>query len=396
MTFKSLLALCFGVLSYAGVAHADVVTDWNMKVAQITIAGRLSPPDSWEVIATAGVAVADALAAISGKPPLLAKLDRTPNAAPEAAIAAASRDVLLKMVPDQKAATEEAYQAALAKLPDAGKGIGTRLGSAAADAVIAARKVDQQPVESYRPLTTAGKYVPTLLPVSLTTSLRHPWVLEKCDQFRPGPPPELTSEGWARDYNEIKAIGAKNKSTRTPQQTEIAQFWAATHPIIFLPLVYSAANRDVANNARYLAIVAMAADDSLGAVFDAKYAYNFWRPVTAIRNGDIDGNDATERDASWLPFLDAPMHPEYPCAHCIVAGTIGALIKAVSAGKEIKLSTTSPSAPGKTRDWSNVDEFMQEVALARILDGVHYRNSTEVGTDMGKKIGEFTASKYLK
>jgi hypothetical protein len=90
------------------------------------------------------------------------------------------------------------------------------------------------------------------------------------------------------------------------------------------------------------------------------------------------------------------MHPEYPCAHCIVSGTVGTLIKAVSSGKEMKLSTTSPTAPAKTRSWSNVDEFMQEVAFARILDGVHYRTSTEVGTDMGKKIGEFAAAKYLK
>jgi hypothetical protein len=384
MPFKSLSLWCLGIVGYAAVAHADVVTDWNMKVAQITAAGRLSPPDSWEVIATAGVAASDALAAISGQPPFLAKLDRT------------SREVLLKMIPDQKAATEDAYKAALATLPDAGKDIGTRLGSAAAQAVITARKVDQQAVESYRPLTTAGKYVPTLLPVSLTTSLRQPWVLEKCEQFRPEPPPELTSEVWARDYNEIKALGAKDKSTRTSEQTEIAQFWVATHPIIYLPVVYSAANRDTAYNARYLAVVAMAVDDALGAIFDAKYTYNFWRPVTAIRNGDIDGNDATERDASWLPFIDTPMHPEYPCAHCIVSGTVGTLIKAVSSGKEMKLSTTSPTAPAKTRSWSNVDEFMQEVAFARILDGVHYRTSTEVGTDMGKKIGEFAAAKYLK
>ena len=100
-----------------------------------------------------------------------------------------------------------------------------RLGLAAAQAVIAARKVDQEPVESYRPLTTAGKYVPTLLPIALTTDLRKPWLLDFCEQFRPGPPPELTSDAWARDYNEIKALGAKNKSKRTPEQTEIAQFW---------------------------------------------------------------------------------------------------------------------------------------------------------------------------
>src|ERR1051325_9325800 len=166
--------------------------------------------------------------------------------------------VLLTMVPDQKAAIEDAYKAALASLPDAGKEKGVRLGVAAAQAVITARKVDQEPVESYRPLTTAGKYVPTAIPASLTAALRKPWALESCEQFRPGPPPELTSDVWARDYNEIKVLGAKTNSKRTPEQTEIAQFWAATHPVIYLPIAYSMANRDMAYNARYLAVVAMA------------------------------------------------------------------------------------------------------------------------------------------
>ena len=239
-----------------------------------------------------------------------------------------------------------------------------------------------------------------MLPVSLTVALRKPWVLESCEQFRPGPPPALDSMTWARDYNEIKALGARANSQRTPEQTEIARFWTATNPIVHLPIVHSVAEmpgRDPVSNARLLAIISMAATDSLGAVFDAKYTYNFWRPVTAIRNGDIDGNDATERDPSWLSLIDTPMHPEYPCAHCIVSGAIGTLLKAALAGTPSpKLTTSSPTAPDKPRSWANSDEFMAEVALARIYDGVHYRTSTEVGTAMGIKIGEFAASKYLK
>jgi hypothetical protein len=146
-----------------------------------------------------------------------------------------------------------------------------------------------------------------------------------------------------------------------------------------------------------LAVLSMAVDDALGAVFDAKYTYNFWRPVTAIRNGDIDGNEATERDASWLPFIDTPLHPEYPCAHCIVAGTVGTVLKAALADTPSpKLTATSPTAPNKPRSWNNPDEFVKEVALARIYDGVHYRTSAEVGTAMGIKIGDFVTSKYLK
>jgi hypothetical protein len=143
------------------------------------------------------------------------------------------------------------------------------------------------------------------------------------------------------------------------------------------------------------AAVAQASDDALIAVFDAKYHYAFWRPVTAIRNGDQDGNDATERDPSWLPLIDTPMHPEYPCAHCIVSGAVGTVLKAdIGAGPTPILSTTSATANGAERSWTSLDDFMQEVANARIYDGVHYRNSTEVGTAMGKRIGELSARRF--
>ena len=175
--------------------------------------------------------------------------------------------------------------------------------------------------ETYRPHTTAGVYVPTVIPVVPQWPQRKPWVMTSAAQFRPGPPPTLTSEVWARDYNEIKALGGKNSTRRTAEQTEIARFWEATAPPIYHGVVRSVATvpgREVTQNARLFAAVTQATDDALIAVFDAKYHYNFWRPVTAIRNGDIDGNDATERDPSWTPFIDTPMHPEYPCAHCIL------------------------------------------------------------------------------
>jgi hypothetical protein len=138
-------------------------------------------------------------------------------------------------------------------------------------------------------------------------------------------------------------------------------------------------------------------DDAGIAILDAKYHYNFWRPVTAIRNGDTDGNEATERDPSWTPFIDTPMHPEYPCAHCIVAATVGTLLQAeIGTGPMPTLTTTSDTAPGAARSWTKIDDFMQEVANARIYDGVHYCTSTEVGTDMGKKIGKLVAAKYFQ
>ena len=147
--------------------------------------------------------------------------------------------------------------------------------------------------------------------------------------------------------------------------------------------VAEAPGRDATDNARLLAVAAMAMDDALIAVFDAKYTYNLWRPVTAIRNAEGD-----VRDPGWTPFIDTPMHPEYPCAHCIVSASLGAVLEAeIGSGPTPLLRSSSSTAGGAVRTWKTVGDFVQEVAVARIYDGVHYRTSTEVGTDMGKKVG---------
>jgi hypothetical protein len=209
----------------------------------------------------------------------------------------------------------------------------------------------------------------------------------------------LTSEAWARDYNEVKALGGKNSTRRSPEQSDIARFWDYSLPSIYHGVVRSVAEapgRDVMQNARLFAIAAQAMDDALIAVFDAKYHYHFWRPATAIRNGDIDGNDATERDAGWVPLIDTPMHPEYPAGHGILAGTVHAVLQAeVGRNRMPTLSTTSPTAKGATRRWSNIEDFSREVADARVYGGMHHRFSAEVGIAMGKQIGALAAQKFL-
>ena len=381
-------------------AWADVVTDANTKAAEI--ASRLpGTPPAVRAMAFVQVSVFEAVNAITGRyPSSRVKIAAPPGASVDAAVAASTRTVLLKLVPTQQAAIEADYQAALKSLPDsAAKAGGIAVGEQAAAACLA-REDGMGVPDTYRPHTTAGVYVPTLLPAVPNWGKRKPWVMSGGDQFRPGPPPSLTSETWARDYNEIKAIGGKNSVQRSPEQTAIAKFWEATAPAVYWPVVRSVAStpgRDAPESARLLAVAAMAMDDGLVAVFDAKYTYNFWRPVTAIRNGDLDGNDATERDPSWTPFIDTPMHPEYPCAHCIVSASLGAVLEAELAGRPSpKLSSTSSTAGGVERTWSSVDEFVREVAVARIYDGVHYRNSTEVGSAMGKKIGELAVKSFPK
>jgi hypothetical protein len=218
-------------------------------------------------------------------------------------------------------------------------------------------------------------------------------------QFRPGPPPALASDTWARDYNEVKALGGKTSARRSAEQTEIARFWEFSLPPIYHGVVRSVATmpgREVTENARLFAAVAQAMDDAMISVFDAKYHYNFWRPATAIRNGDIDGNDATEREVSWTPFIDAPMHPEYPSAHSILAGAVGAVLQAeIGDGQMPVLTTSSPTAKGVERRWTSIDDFTREVSNARIYEGVHYRVSTEVGAAMGKRIGELAVTRRL-
>lgn len=388
----------------AAAVHADAVTDWNVKANDIIVAGRVGPAPANRALAIANVAVFDAVNAITGRYAASGRvvLDAAPAASVEAAVAAAMRGTLGKLLVPQQAEIDAAYQAALATVPDgAARSAGIAVGEKAAAAILALRGGDGATApDSYVPFSMPGVYVPTTSPAVPHWGKRTPWVLTSSDQLRPGAPPALSSEVWARDYNEIKALGGKTSTQRSAAQTEIARFWEATQPVIYYPLARAVAlqpGRDVTQNARLLAAVGMAMDDALIAIFDAKYAYNFWRPVTAIRNGDKDGNDATARDPMWAPFIDTPMHPEYPCAHCVVSASLGAVLQAeIGNGPVPRLATTSPTAPGVTRSWTSIAEFTQEVANARIYDGVHFRNSTEVGTALGRKVGEMVAAKALR
>ena len=394
-TWTAILAAV--ILLGAASARADVVTDANAKAADIA-SKHPATPIAVRTMAIVQVSVFEAVNAITGRyPEHRVQITAAPGASADAAVAAATRTVLLKLIPVQQAAIETDYQAALKAVPDArSKADGIAVGEQAAAAVVASCADDGAvALDTYRPHATPGVYVPTLLPAVPHWGKRRPWVMTSGDQFRPGPPPSLSSDTWKRDYSEIKALGAKNSTQRTPEQTAIARFWEATAPAVYWPVARSVAGapgRDATENARLLAVAAMAMDDALIAVFDAKYAYNLWRPITAIRNAEGDA-----RDPGWTPFIDTPMHPEYPCAHCIVSGALGAVLAAeIGAGPAPKLSSASTTAAGAVRTWASVDDFVQEVAVARIYDGVHYRNSTEVGTAMGKKIGELAARRLPK
>jgi hypothetical protein len=151
------------------------------------------------------------------------------------------------------------------------------------------------------------------------------------------------------------------------------------------------------DSARFMALVAMAEADAYIAVMDGKYHYEFWRPITAIRNGDLSGNPAVSLEAEWQPIDNTPMHPEYPCAHCICGGALAAVVETLFGTADVaEVSMTSATAPGVTHRWTNLWALTKEVSEARIWAGFHYRFSTRVGEDMGRKVGQYVAQNFLK
>ena len=382
---------------------ADAVLDWNEHGVAAVLAARQSPPDGARSMAMMHVAMFDAVNAIEKRYASYGQeLSAPAGASAEAAAAAAARAVLLGLFPEQRDALEKAYAASMQKISaQRGAQAGAALGEQAAKECLAMRTADGAGAANrYRPVTSPGVYVPTVLPVSYDWREVKPWVMKQPAQFRPEAPPALTSALWARDYNEIKEVGARASQKRTAEQTEVARFWTATGIVSWNPVVRSLASakpRTLIQNARLFALANMAAADAFVAVFDAKYAFSFWRPVTAIRNGEADGNDATAADAGWLPFVDTPMHPEYPCAHCISAGAVGAVLEAeFGTGRVSPISMTSPTAPGVTRRWERIADYVTEVDNARVWGGIHYRNSTEVGERMGREIGKLVVSNALR
>jgi hypothetical protein len=254
---------------------------------------------------------------------------------------------------------------------------------------------------AWRPATTPEAYVPTTLPVGFDSASARPFALRSPSQFRAAPPPALSSERWARDFNEVRTMGAHDGSLRSAEQTATALFFASQGPQQFLDSIAPlpmAAQGSATDRARYYALVYMALFDASVAVFDTKYTYNFWRPLTAIRNGDHDDNDATPRDPVWTSLIDTPMHPEYPCAHCVNSAAFATVaFSFVGEGQPMVMrSAALPGQPPTTRTFRNARDLAAQVEDARVFGGVHYRNSTEVGTAMGTAVGEHVVATQLR
>jgi len=396
-----LFSMCSFVFALQ-LAHADVVTDWNERAVAAGYTARQAPPMHGRIVAMVHLAMFEAVNSIELRYlPYRARLTAEPGASREAAVAAAAHYLLVRLYPDQAKDLDITLQTSLATITDAtSKADGIRLGEQAGAAMLAERSNDGVGApDTYRPFTAPGQYVPTVLPLASSWGAVRPFALKAGSQFRPAAPYSLTSSEWAKDYNEVKRMGAKTGSARSAEQTEIARFWEMIGAAAYNPLVrqLSVVKRlDVIDNARLFALVAMATADAYIAVFDAKYTYNFWRPVTAIRNGDRHDNGAIERDAAWESIIPTPMHPEYPCAHCISAQSAATVLEAFFGDAIPTVGLTSTTAPGVNRSYVKLSEYVAEVINARVYDGVHYRTSGEAGAAMGRKIGQYTVENYLK
>jgi hypothetical protein len=404
--------LCKGLfavvmITAAPSAFANVITDWDEKalvvVTPMASLATTSPYMAQRMMGMVHAAMFDAVNSIERRyRPYLEQLPADPTTSKEAAAAAAAAAVLATI--DQKTAGEMKIALAtyLASIPDgAAKAEGVKLGEAVAAKVLEARASDGSDApDAYRPSTTPGVYVPTAITISSMWPNMKPFAIARPSQFRPNPPISLESKEWATDYNELKDYGGLTSTKRTAQQTETARFWLVGPPVAYHPFVRQlviAKQLGVVDSARFMALVSLSLTDAIIAVLDAKYHYNFWRPITAIRNGDIDGNPATDREATWQPIANTPMHPEYPCAHCIQSGSVAGVVKAVFGTVDIpEIAMTSPTLPGVTHRWTNMTAFAEEIANARIWSGFHYRFSTRVGTEMGLQVGEYVVKSVMQ
>jgi hypothetical protein len=405
------IALCMvTVMISATSVRADVVLDWNSYAARaiVTVGGQV-PPRALIRLAMVHLAIYDAVNAIERTPfesyASVPAVDRPASA--EAAAATAAYEVLVALFPSQAADLDTKYAVSLAALPDdIAKVNGIAVGQQAASAILEARAQDgRDATVVYVPGSGPGVWVPTppaLLPAQAPeTPFVQPFVLRSASQFRPEGPFNAASEDWARDYNEVQALGSAVGSIRTAEQTDIARFWNDNPPLQWIRAWRALSvgqGLGLAENARYFAMLASASADSLVACWDAKYFYNFWRPVTAIRAGDSDGNPETAPDPAWIGLLVTPNHPEYPAAHGCFSGASTETLKYFFGSDDISFSIDSNVAglANSVRTYSRFSDALTEVLDARIYGGMHYRNSTRIGANIGKQVSRFTTRHFFR
>lgn len=398
----------------AAKLSAETAIDWNKIAVNTVLSSSLSPTkfqiEGLVYMSYVQAAEYNAVTAISGRyVPYNSTLTATPGASPRAAVAAAAYTTLAYYFPTLAPSLVSTYtdylNVTLAQLPEKAKLAGVGVGTAAASQLIVSRFGDGRNA----PVATAFGVAPqppgtwVFAPPPSAQSAQTPWVanmkpfmLTSADQFRSPAPPAIGSPEYAAGLNEVETMGGATSSARTPAQTATAQFWNAN-----TVNQYNQVLRDVATNhgfdlldtVRLLAMGDMVGADAGIACMDSKYHYLLWRPITAIRNADLDNNSATTPNATWSPLLTTPNHPEYPSAHGCVSSAITQVLASVLKSQTINIDVPGATGGGTTltttQHFNTAQDLLQNVADARVWAGLHYRFSTTAGVNLGAQVSQY-------
>jgi RHS repeat-associated protein len=392
------------------VNGGDVVTEWNAIALEAIRTDRTAPPRAAYILAMVHTSIFDAVAAIDQKYDVY-QIDVTaaPNASPEAAAIAAAHRILVHYFPHQQAVLDLAYTQALAKIQDGtAENDGIALGVFVAHQMLAFRANDgTEAVVAETPSTELGQWRPTL-PKYEGAALPQwpdvqPFALVDGAQFRPDGPPALDSTQYAADYIQTKDLGAKNSTTRTADQTQIAKFWADgagtyTPPGHWNQIAQAAAansGNSLIDNARLFALLDVSLADSGIAAWDAKYQYDFWRPITAIQQGEVDGNPFTLGDPTWTPLINTPPFPEYVSGHSTFSGAASTILTNAF-GSNYSFTTTSYGLTGITRSFTSFDQAADQAGMSRIYGGIHFNSANQDGLALGREVGSYVSTHYFQ
>lgn len=387
---------------------ADVVTEWN-EIAEMVIVSNAKRPAGAALADMAYVhaAIYDAVNAIDGRYSFYKiQISNAPkDASKEAAAITAAYQVLKKLFPAQQQYLETKYQESLSTISEGkSKTDGILIGETVASKFIQNRANDGRDanVPFIQKIKASGVWQPTFpaysAPLTPWLARMRPFVIESPWQFRPSGPPSLSSPKWAKDFNETKTFGDLNSRARTPAQTEIGLFYTehAGSQLSRIFRDFSIAQKiSLEDNARLFAMLYLSVADSLIAAWDSKYHFNYWRPVTAIRNADSDGNKLTVADSEWIPLAPTPDHPEYPAAHGSITAAYAEVLRLFFKTQNINITLTS-TVTGTSRKLYNTDDLIKEIIDARIYGGMHYRSSGEDGVLIGKKVAQWMAEHYFQ
>jgi hypothetical protein len=397
--------------SAAVAPPVNPVVQWNRILLQIVRTpgaqpATVHPTRSFAIL---HAAIYDAVNSIDRTyTPYLVRLGGAPrSASQDAAATAAAHDVLGALYPSLRARLDEQLQQSLAQLPDGEhKAAGVRIGQTVADRILALRsndRSDAQPIP-YVFGTAPGDYQstpPNFPPQPQFTHWSHvaPFALERASQFRPGPPPALTSDAYSDAFNEVKSLGIANSTAASADQALTGRFWNGAIQNYWNEIAQTASvahHLTTAQNARLFALLNLTLADGVVAFYDAKYTYNRWRPVTAIRAADTDNNPATGADPNWLPEVGktAP-DPSYPGAHGVISAAGASVLTAFFGRDPFEFSVTSEVLPGVERSFRTFGDAAQEASMSRIFGGQHFRFDQTAGERLGRSVADFVVDEFL-